>query len=172
MDLDDCCEQHCLETQPFRPFKAGWNAGRILVVSEQFRSKRRTPTGGSLKQRFISFHPPIGLANGVAFFTMDQLQGHNIFRASWLQVTTYFNSISQERLQHKERGRFIARASVLPLAFSRQTQEVFAYHQHKNVSVGMCWDTFDSTPGVVFRLYFSDTFQTLAAHVPSKASHF
>ena len=57
-------------------------------------------------------------------------------------------------------------------AFSRQTQEVFAYHQHKNVSVGMCWGTFDSTPGMVFRLCFSDTFQTLAAHVPSKASHF
>lgn len=44
------------------------------MVSEQFRSKRRTPTGGSLKQRFISFHPPIGFANGLAFFTMDQLQ--------------------------------------------------------------------------------------------------
>ena len=58
----------------------------------------------------MPFHPPIGYLSSP---WISCLHGHNIFRASWLQVTTYFNSISQERLQHKERGRFIARASVL-----------------------------------------------------------
>ena len=77
------------------------------------------------------------------------------------------------RTASAQRARPIYRQSLCPScpseehclnAFSRQTQEVFAYHQHKNDSVGMCWDTFDSTPGVVFRLCFSDTFQTLAVH--------
>lgn len=56
------------------------------------------------------------IAGGLCF---DEFIGRSNSSFSSHQVTTYFNSISQERLQQKERGRFIAATLVSQKGFVR-----------------------------------------------------
>ena len=138
------------------------------MVSEQFRSKRRTPTGGSLKQLFISFHPPIGLANGVAFFTMDQLQGHNILRASWHNLL----QLDLARTASAQRARPIYCQSLCPsfLRLADRPRRFLRTTSTKTSALGCVGTLLILLQAVLFR-HFSDTCGT-SVHVPSKASHF